>query len=191
MKIFFVRITKQGPRLTAPKLVLKVDGVCTSQRIANALFIRIILNVGKAYYQMKFKNIKPLYSRKETHILTDESGMRRGAVEMGSKCRRGGQRKLNFSKYRSQMIPKLCFIKKVSISSCLQSLGHLAEILRTPQYVEIVFPPQSVYCVNDSLFLTYLSLVQFRLSASDWFSSCFHALLLITGVPSMVLGSEL
>ena len=50
MKIFFVIITKQGPRLTAPKLVLKVDGVCTLQRIANALFIRIILNVGKAYY---------------------------------------------------------------------------------------------------------------------------------------------
>ena len=45
MKNFFVRITKQGPRLTAPKLVLKVDGVCTSQRIANTLFIRIILRI--------------------------------------------------------------------------------------------------------------------------------------------------
>ena len=82
---------------------------------------------------MKFKNIKPFSSKKETHILVDWCVALLG----------GGQLKLNFSRYRFWMVPKLCFIKKVNISSCLQSLGHLAE-----------FPPQSVYRINDSLFLS-------------------------------------
>ena len=89
---------------------------------------------------MRFKNIKPLCSR-ETHIHTDESGVRR--CREGFKIPWGRQRKLSFSRYRFWMNPKLCFIEKVDTSSCLQSLGHLAE-----------FPPQSVYRINDSLFLS-------------------------------------